>query len=163
MSYQIETIPPFDKAVKRLTRKYRHIKQDLQALVGTLSANPFAGVAIPGFAHQVWKIRLASSDIRAGKRGGYRVIYAISREARTWALPKSSRELSSMGALRQALGTTSQGRSAQDRAQDRQGGRGAEVLRVAPITSTRLSTSMREMQKKISENWCNSWQRGGYL
>ncbi len=26
MSYQIETIPPFDKAVKRLTRKYRHIK-----------------------------------------------------------------------------------------------------------------------------------------
>ncbi len=83
MSYQIETIPPFDKAVKRLTRKYRHIKQDLQALVGTLSANPFAGVAIPGFAHQVWKIRLASSDIRAGKRGGYRVIYAISREART--------------------------------------------------------------------------------
>ena len=83
MSYQIETIPPFDKAVKRLTRKYRHIKRDLQVLVGTLSANPLAGVAIPGFAHQVWKIRLASSDIRAGKRGGYRVIYAISREART--------------------------------------------------------------------------------
>jgi len=83
MSYQIETIPPFDKAIKRLTRKYRHIKQDLQVLVGTLSANPLAGVAIPGFAHQVWKIRLASSDIRAGKRGGYRVIYAISREART--------------------------------------------------------------------------------
>jgi len=83
MSYQIETIPPFDKAVKRLTKKYRHIKQDLQVLVGTLSANPLAGVAIPGFAHQVWKIRLASSDIRAGKRGGYRVIYAISREART--------------------------------------------------------------------------------
>ena len=27
MSYQIETIPPFDKAVKRLTRKYRHIWQ----------------------------------------------------------------------------------------------------------------------------------------
>ena len=83
MSYQIETIPPFDKAVKRLAKKYRHIKQDLQVLVGTLLANPFAGVAIPGFAHQVWKVRLASSDIRAGKRGGYRVIYAISREART--------------------------------------------------------------------------------
>jgi len=40
MSYQIETIPPFEKAVKRLTKKYRHIKQDLQVLVGTLSANP---------------------------------------------------------------------------------------------------------------------------
>jgi len=37
MSYQIESIPPFDKAVKRLARKYRHIKQDLQVLVSTLS------------------------------------------------------------------------------------------------------------------------------
>jgi len=88
MSYQIETIRPFDKAVKRLARKYRHIKRDLRDLVGTLSANPYAGVAIPGFAHRVWKVRLASSDIRAGKRGGYRVIYAISRQARTCYLTK---------------------------------------------------------------------------
>ena len=40
MSYQIETILPFDKAVKRLVKKYRLIKQDLQVLVGTLSADP---------------------------------------------------------------------------------------------------------------------------
>jgi len=83
MNYQIETIPPFEKAVKRLAKKYRRIKQDLQVLVGILSENPFAGVAIPGFAHQIWKVRLASSDIRAGKRGGYRVIYAIGRGTRT--------------------------------------------------------------------------------
>ena len=81
MSYQIETIRPFDKAIKRLAKKYRRIKQDLRVLISMLSTDPFAGVAIPGFAQQVWKIRVASRDIRGGKRGGYRVIYAISKEA----------------------------------------------------------------------------------
>lgn len=82
MSYKVETIPPFDRIVKRLQKKYRHIKDDLKRLAKTLSTNPVSGIAIPGFAHQVWKIRLASSDIRAGKRGGYRVIYAVREDVR---------------------------------------------------------------------------------
>ena len=80
MSYQIETIRPFDKAVKRLAKKYRRIKKDLLVLVKSLSKNPFIGVPITGFADQVWKVRMASRDIQAGKRGGYRVIYAINRD-----------------------------------------------------------------------------------
>ena len=95
MSYQIETIPPFNKAIKRLAKKYRRIKQDLRVLVGMLSTNPFAGVAIPSFGRQVWKVRLASRDIRGGKRGGYRVIYAISKEAKMvylmYIYPKSKK------------------------------------------------------------------------
>jgi mRNA-degrading endonuclease RelE of RelBE toxin-antitoxin system len=81
MSYQIESSLSFDRAVKRLAKKYRHVKQDLRGLVGALMENPFAGDAIPGFAHEVWKIRLASSDMPSGKRGGYRVIYTVNREA----------------------------------------------------------------------------------
>lgn len=80
MSYEIFTIPAFDKAAKRLKKKYRRIKNDLELLMETLQNNPFAGVAIPGFSHRVWKIRLASSDMQVGKRGGYRVIYAIDLE-----------------------------------------------------------------------------------
>ena len=83
MSYEVRTIPAFDRAVKRLHRKYRHIKEDLQKLVETLSSDPFVGVAIPGFAHEVWKIRLASTDIGKGKRGGYRVIYAVRQDTQT--------------------------------------------------------------------------------
>jgi len=79
MSYDIFTIPAFDRAVRRLSRKYRHIKADLQRLVEELRENPFAGVAILGYGHQVWKIRLASIDMQAGKRGGYRVIYALDQ------------------------------------------------------------------------------------
>ncbi len=28
--------------------------------------------------HEVWKIRWASSDVQSGKRGGFRVIYALN-------------------------------------------------------------------------------------
>ena len=80
MSYQIESTSSFDRAVKRLAKKYHHIKQDLRGLVDALLENPLAGDAIPGFAHAVWKIRLASSDMHSGKRGGYRVIYAVNQE-----------------------------------------------------------------------------------
>lgn len=79
MSYEVFTIPAFDKAVKRLRKKYRRIKVDLERLVKSLQANPFVGMAIPGFGHRIWKVRLASTDMQAGKRGGYRVIYAVDR------------------------------------------------------------------------------------
>ena len=82
MNYRIETVPPFDRAVKRLARKYRHLKADLETLVSLLRNSPNAGVAIPGYAHTVWKIRLASTDMQAGKRGAYRVIYAVDVERR---------------------------------------------------------------------------------
>ena len=80
MNYEVFTIPAFDKAVKRLRKKYRRIKVDLERVVRTLSANPFAGMAIPGFGHRIWKVRLASTDMQVGKRGGYRVIYAVGWE-----------------------------------------------------------------------------------
>jgi mRNA-degrading endonuclease RelE of RelBE toxin-antitoxin system len=80
VSYEVFTIPAFDKAVKRLRKKYRRIRVDLEQVVRTLSANPFAGMAIPGFGRRVWKIRLASTDMQVGKRGGYRVIYVVDRE-----------------------------------------------------------------------------------
>ena len=36
MSYQIETTPTFDRAVKRLLKKYRHLKGDLLSLFEAL-------------------------------------------------------------------------------------------------------------------------------
>ena len=78
MNYRVESIGVFDRAVKRLARKYRHIAADLRGLIAVLKENPSAGDAIPGFAHEVWKIRWASSDMQSGKRGGFRVIYALN-------------------------------------------------------------------------------------
>jgi len=60
MSYQIESSHSFARSVKRLAKKYRHVKHDLRVVADVLQENPWAGDAIPGFAHEVWKIRLAS-------------------------------------------------------------------------------------------------------
>ncbi len=46
MNYRIETTPAFDRAVKRLLKKYRHIKTDLLTLLAILGSSPYAGVAI---------------------------------------------------------------------------------------------------------------------
>jgi mRNA-degrading endonuclease RelE of RelBE toxin-antitoxin system len=83
MSYQIRPTYSFQQAAKRLARKYPHIKADLRCLHDLLADNPQQyGVAIPGFAHRIWKIRLRSTDMQSGKRGGYRVIYAINHQKR---------------------------------------------------------------------------------
>ena len=83
MSYKIYTVPAFDCTVKRLRKKYRRIGKDLSRLVNLLADNPLVGTTIPGFGHQVWKIRLASVDMQVGKRGGYRVIYALNPQAQS--------------------------------------------------------------------------------
>ena len=80
MSCRIKTIPAFDKAIKRLRKRYPHIKRDLQSLLNILHSDPFAGTAIPGFSHKVWKIRMGSIDMQAGKRGGFRVMYLVEKE-----------------------------------------------------------------------------------
>jgi mRNA-degrading endonuclease RelE of RelBE toxin-antitoxin system len=78
VSYQLKPTRSFVEAARRLKRKYPHIQQDLKRLHAILSTEPTRGVAIPGFSHTVWKIRLASVDMQSGKRGGYRVIYTIN-------------------------------------------------------------------------------------
>ncbi len=47
----------------------------MQDLALFLEHSPQRGIAIPGYAHNVWKIRWPSRDMAAGKRGGFRVIY----------------------------------------------------------------------------------------
>lgn len=41
MNYEVFTIPAFDKAVKRLRKKYRRIKVELERLVKALEVNLF--------------------------------------------------------------------------------------------------------------------------
>jgi hypothetical protein len=43
--------------------------------IKVLEADPSAGNPIPGWNKEIWKVRVASSDVRNGKRGGFRLIY----------------------------------------------------------------------------------------
>ncbi len=67
----------FIRAAKRLTKKYRHLDNDLQPLFVKLRNGETPGDQIPGVGYPVYKERVPNSDSQVGKSGGYRVIYYV--------------------------------------------------------------------------------------
>ena len=80
MRCEIETTRPFERCIKALKKKYPHVKDDLEEVFPRLREDPEVGDRIPGFEDRVWKLRVASRDIKKGKRGGYRLIYYWRRD-----------------------------------------------------------------------------------
>ena len=75
MSYEAYLTETFQKSVKILRKKYRSVKDDLSDTIQILEQEPTMGDPIPGWNKEIWKIKVASSDVRKGKRGGFRLIY----------------------------------------------------------------------------------------
>lgn len=73
--YIIEPIEPFLKDLKTLSKKYKHIEDDLNSFFENLSQNDIAGKKLKGFNAELYKVRLKSSDNNKGKSGGFRIIY----------------------------------------------------------------------------------------
>lgn len=71
MNYSIETLPHFDKQLKRLAKKYKSLKEDLGKLVDLLRENPAIGADL---GNGVRKVRMAISAKGKGKSHGARVI-----------------------------------------------------------------------------------------
>src|SRR5690606_27255171 len=71
MNYEFRSLPVFEKELKRLTKKYKSLKQDVLTLQKDLEKEPDLGVDI---GHGFKKIRLAISSKGKDKRGGARVI-----------------------------------------------------------------------------------------
>ncbi len=83
MSYKIIPTPVFQRDVKYLKKKYRHIGSDLEKLNSVLIDNPAYGDAVTGLEGRVFKARLASSDMGKGKSGGFRIIYYLRNSENT--------------------------------------------------------------------------------
>ena len=75
MTYDVHLTETFQKSIKALRKKYPHVKDDLISQIRALEKDPSAGDPIPDWNKEVWKVRIASSDVKKGKRGGYRLIY----------------------------------------------------------------------------------------
>jgi mRNA-degrading endonuclease RelE of RelBE toxin-antitoxin system len=108
MPYEIVFGPTFKENVRRLEKRFPHVKADVGAGIRVLQDTPRAGAAIPG-GHGVRKLRLLSSDLRTGKRGGYRLIYFVEDEPipRIYLLllyAKPDRETVSPGEIERLLG-----------------------------------------------------------
>lgn len=71
MSYNVVAIPPFDRQLKRLVKKYPSLKTEFASLIDSLESEPLRGTAM---ANNCYKIRLAIKSKGKGKSGGARVI-----------------------------------------------------------------------------------------
>lgn len=77
MNYKIETIPRFEKDVKKLKKKFPKIKSDLLQFINELSSNPELGNHL---GENIFKVRISNSSIPTGKSGGFRIITYYKNE-----------------------------------------------------------------------------------
>ncbi|GHU60614.1 hypothetical protein FACS1894121_1000 [Bacteroidia bacterium] len=71
MKYNVLSIPPFDRQLKRLAKKFPSLKAEYAALIEVLEQNPTNGTQL---GNNCFKIRLAIASKGRGKSGGSRVI-----------------------------------------------------------------------------------------
>lgn len=79
MSYNVLTIPPFDRQLKRLAKKYPSLKNEFAKLLESLERMPEQGTSL---GNNCYKIRISIASKGKGKSGGARVItnFVISEE-----------------------------------------------------------------------------------
>ena len=75
----VEFTPEFKRNLRRLSKKYRSIRSDIEPVIDQLLANELPGDQIPGTGYTIYKVRVKNSDTRKGKSGGYRLIYYLLR------------------------------------------------------------------------------------
>ena len=97
----------FKQSVKRLGKRFRHVKDDVGVALEALERTPQLGAQIPG-SDEVRKLRVANSDLTKGKSGGYRLLYKLAdqTEPTLYLLllyAKSDREDVAKDELRQLL------------------------------------------------------------
>jgi mRNA-degrading endonuclease RelE of RelBE toxin-antitoxin system len=74
MSYSVKTIPNFDKALKRLAKKYPSLKTEFSDLLDSLEKNPEQGTSL---GNHCFKIRMSIASKGKGKSGGARIIIHV--------------------------------------------------------------------------------------
>ena len=80
MRYNVLSISPFDRQLKRLAKKFPSLKEEYAELVEKLEENPVQGTPL---GNNCFKIRLAITSKGRGKSGGARVFTHIYIENET--------------------------------------------------------------------------------
>ncbi|MCU0464264.1 MAG: type II toxin-antitoxin system RelE/ParE family toxin [Anaerolineae bacterium] len=71
-------LPDYIKAAKTLAKRYRNLERDVDPTLDALKRGEILGDRIPNFpSHAVYKVRVANSDAKRGKSGGYRIIFCV--------------------------------------------------------------------------------------
>lgn len=72
---EIKITHEFKRKVQLLSKKYRHIQDDLQPILDKLISGETIGDRLSGIKSIVYKVRIKNTDTRKGKSGGYRLVY----------------------------------------------------------------------------------------
>ena len=65
----------FQRQLKRLARKYRRIRADIEPILEQIEAGEMPGDQVTGIGATVFKVRAPNRDAQRGSSGGYRMIY----------------------------------------------------------------------------------------
>jgi len=77
MAMTISYTPEFKRNLRRLAKKYRQIRSDLDPLLQQLQAGNIIGEQIPRLEYTLFKVRVRNQNLQKGKSAGYRVIYYL--------------------------------------------------------------------------------------
>ncbi len=78
-----KTTQLFDKQAKKLAKKYRNIKNDLNTFLSNFEILHLQSTSIK---KNLFKVRIANTNKNKGKSAGYRVYYYIQLEKTTYLL-----------------------------------------------------------------------------
>ncbi len=78
---EVRFTPEFKRNLRSLSKKYHHIRSDIQPIIEQIQAGDFVGDRISGTKYVVFKVRVRNSDIPKGKSSGYRLIYEVRAPA----------------------------------------------------------------------------------
>ncbi|MBK9287508.1 MAG: type II toxin-antitoxin system RelE/ParE family toxin [Flavobacteriales bacterium] len=74
MSFEVRYAPVFERAIKRLAKKYPSVRDDLAVLIAELSEEPRKGTPL---GKDCYKVRMAIRSKGKGRSGGARVITCV--------------------------------------------------------------------------------------
>ena len=72
MSFEVKATEHFEKRLKRLSKKYQSLLDDLSGIINELSDNPRIGTPI---GKDCYKVRIAVRSKGKGKSGGSKINY----------------------------------------------------------------------------------------
>ena len=98
----------FENELYRLSKKYRNIRADVEPIIQQLQAGNFIGDRLSGLGsdYLIYKVRLKNSNLKKGKRAGYRLIYLVESETNVLLLTiysKTEQEDISVNEIKQIL------------------------------------------------------------
>ncbi len=77
MPVNVAFTPEFKRNLRILSKKYRHIHDDVEPLIITLQNGELPGDQVTGTGYTIFKVRVPNRDVKRGKSGGYCVIYYL--------------------------------------------------------------------------------------